>query len=188
MRVVHTAVMINRFITTHNSHGQAIFSTELKEEGEFVPVLESPTGAVSFFLGYSTHVFPSPLTNNEDLTTYKADFKDTSTIGLVAHNGTILRYVDYPPGISSPMHRTESLDYGIVLEGQVKCVLDSGEERVMKKGDVTIQRGTMHMWVNESKTEWARMVYVLTYATPVLVNGKPLKEDLAGTPGIASSH
>jgi len=46
------------------------------------------------------------------------------------------------------MHRTVSLDYGIVLEGDVELVLDSGEKRAMKQGDVAIQRGTNHAWRN----------------------------------------
>lgn len=50
------------------------------------------------------------------------------------------------PGLLSPMHRTVSLDYGVVLEGEVELVLDSGETRVLKRGDVAIQRGTCHAW------------------------------------------
>ena len=46
------------------------------------------------------------------------------------------------------MHRTVSLDYGVVLEGEVELVLDSGETRLMKRGDVSVQRGTNHAWRN----------------------------------------
>lgn len=59
------------------------------------------------------------------------------------------------------MHRTKSLDYGIVLEGQVDLVLDSGETRKMERGDVAVQRATMHQWRNSSEENWARMVFVL---------------------------
>ena len=38
------------------------------------------------------------------------------------------------------MHRTQSVDYGIVLEGQIVSVLDSGEEQLMGRGDVMVQR------------------------------------------------
>ena len=58
------------------------------------------------------------------------------------------------------MHRTVSLDYGIVLQGEMELVLDSGETRLMKVGDVAVQRGTMHAWRNTSSTEWGRMIYV----------------------------
>ncbi len=59
------------------------------------------------------------------------------------------------PGATSPMHRTVSLDYGVVLEGEVELVLDSGEVRLLKRGHVAVQRGTNHAWRNASKSEWA---------------------------------
>ena len=48
------------------------------------------------------------------------------------------------PGSTSPMHRTVSLDYGCVIEGEVECVLDSGEVKLLKRGDVCVQRGESH--------------------------------------------
>ena len=68
------------------------------------------------------------------------------------------------PGHISPMHQTVSLDYGVVLEGEVKLVLDSSEEQVLKRGDIVVQRLTNHAWQNASSTEWARMLFVLTEA------------------------
>ena len=47
------------------------------------------------------------------------------------------------------MHRTASLDYAVILEGEVWAVIDGGET-LMKKGDVLIQRGTIHAWSNRS--------------------------------------
>lgn len=78
------------------------------------------------------------------------------------------------------MHRTVSLDYGVVLSGSVELVLDSGETREMQCGDMSIQRGTMHAWRNMSKTEWARMMYVLLEANPIKIEGKELDEDYGG--------
>jgi quercetin dioxygenase-like cupin family protein len=80
------------------------------------------------------------------------------------------------------MHRTLSIDYGVVLEGEMKLVLDSGESRVLKRGDVAIQRGTMHQWVNVDKQKWARMMFVLQESKPVIVasSGVELKEELGG--------
>lgn len=85
------------------------------------------------------------------------------------------------------MHRTQSLDYGIVLEGEVELILDSGEKRAMKVGDVAIQRGTMHAWRNMSDTKPARMIYVLTPAKPLEVDGKKLGEDLADMKDVRNS-
>lgn len=76
------------------------------------------------------------------------------------------------------MHRTVSLDYGIVLEGEVEAILDSGEKRTMKRGDSLVQRGTKHAWRNTSETEWARMIFVLLPSDKVVVGGKTLDEDL----------
>lgn len=72
------------------------------------------------------------------------------------------------------MHRTVSLDYGVVLEGEIELVLDSGESRVLKRNDISVQRGTNHIWRNRSQTEWGRMLFVSQEAKPVEVNGKIL--------------
>jgi quercetin dioxygenase-like cupin family protein len=75
-------------------------------------------------------------------------------------HGTIVRVVELEPGSRSPMHRTESVDYGIVLGGEVTLVLDDGSETLLRSGDVVVQRGTDHAWVNEAD-EPARMAFVL---------------------------
>jgi len=85
------------------------------------------------------------------------------------------------------MHRTVSLDYGIVLVGEVELVLDSGETRLMKTGDICVQRGTMHAWRNTSPTEWARMMYVLQPSLPLTVDGQELKEDYGSMEGVKAS-
>ena len=85
------------------------------------------------------------------------------------------------------MHRTVSLDYGIVLAGDIELVLDSGETRRMAVGDVAIQRGTMHAWKNVG-SGWARMIYVLQPCKPVTTaDGKTLKEDYADMEGVRAS-
>ena len=95
----------------------------------------------------------------------------------------MLRMVDVPPGATSPMHRTVSLDYGVVLEGEVELILDNGESRLLKRGDMAIQRGTIHAWKNVSgEGIWARMLYVLQECDPVIIAGQELKEDYGGLP------
>jgi len=96
-------------------------------------------------------------------------------------SGTVLRVVDMPPGALSPMHRTISLDYGVVLEGEIDLILDSGESRHMKRGDISIQRGTNHAWRNRSSTSWARMLYVLQPAEAIVVDGKVMEDNSAQT-------
>lgn len=179
---------ISRLITAHDaSSRKAIFSTELPEEANFFTPKHEPPLPVGFYLAYATSSFPARLTDSRDLADYKAIFEKSDSSGLVKHGGILMRYVDYPPNCITPMHRTISLDFGIVIEGELECVLDSGERRTMKRGDVAVQRGTMHQWVN-NRDDWARMVYVLIDATPVLSMGKLLGEDLTDLSGIPSSH
>lgn len=174
---------IRRLITTHDSNGHAIFSRELPEEANFWRVDKD----VGFYVGYTLSAFPAPLTEGKDLIDYKASVARSKQSGLVNKEGIVMRYVDYPPGSKSPMHRTVSLDYGFVLEGELECRLDSGESRIMRRGDVAVQRGTMHQWINRSDTQWARMVYILIAATPVRVDGSSLGEDLADMKGVPPS-
>ena len=54
-----------------------------------------------------------------------------------------IRINEFPPGVVSPVHRTQSVDYGIVLEGEVVLVLDA-DETTLRAGDVAVQRGTSH--------------------------------------------
>ena len=165
---------LKRFITTHDSTtGKAIFSDALSEENTFRPI----PGA-GFALGYTTKEFPPDLNNDSDISIYKS-FLETPP-GIVISGGTVLRFVDMAPDHLSPMHRTVSLDYGIVIEGEVDLVLDSGEVRSMKRGDTAIQRGTMHAWRTPSKTEWSRMVFILQDSKPLFVNGKELGDDYGG--------
>ncbi len=58
------------------------------------------------------------------------------------------------------MHRTESVDYGVVLEGEVTLVLDDGSATTVGPGDLVMQRGTDHAWENRSD-HWTRILFVL---------------------------
>lgn len=64
------------------------------------------------------------------------------------------------------MHKTASVDYIILIEGEVDLLLDAGEAKALKPGDVVIQRGTNHAWVNTGSKP-ALLVAVLADATPV---------------------
>jgi quercetin dioxygenase-like cupin family protein len=87
--------------------------------------------------------------------------------------------VDFAPGKKPYMHRTESLDYGVVLEGTVELELDSGETRIMNRGDMCVQRATNHAWKNVTENDgWARMMFVLVSSEKVIAGGKELGEEL----------
>ncbi|KAG4422622.1 hypothetical protein IFR04_004243 [Cadophora malorum] len=163
-----------RFITTHDDSGKAIFSSDLPEE---IPFQQIPNDAI-FSLCYATNQTPVEMSDNKDVDTYSNYLEKLP--GVMIPGGTVLRLVDMPPGATSPMHRTVSLDYGVVLEGSVELILDDGESRVMERGDMSVQRGTIHAWKNMSKTNWARMLYILQESKPIQVEGKRLGEDYGG--------
>ena len=73
------------------------------------------------------------------------------------------RPVRTPPP-DSPMHRTETVDVGVVLEGETWLLLDDGSETRVGVGDAVVQRGTNHAWANRSDRP-VRMVFVLIDAT-----------------------
>ncbi|KIW99957.1 uncharacterized protein Z518_10885 [Rhinocladiella mackenziei CBS 650.93] len=173
--------VIKRFITGHNSDAQAIFSHRL---GETLPWQTLADGA-RFSLGYTTDKFPVQMSDEEDIQVYERYLENKP--GITIPGGTVLRFVDMRPGVLSPMHRTVSLDYGVVLEGEVELVLDSGEVRLMRRGDVAIQRGTNHAWRNASRTKWARMMYVLQESEALRIGGKDLGEDYGGIPDVRPS-
>jgi mannose-6-phosphate isomerase-like protein (cupin superfamily) len=98
-------------------------------------------------------------------------------------NGTIFRVVDFPPesaarsrdailkemGVSdaggarhAAMHRTRSIDYAVVLEGEIDMLLDDSEVH-LRAGDVLVQQGTNHAWVNRG-TSPCRVAFVLVDA------------------------
>lgn len=78
------------------------------------------------------------------------------------------------------MHRTLSLDYGVVLNGSVTLITDGGEEKTLKEHDVIVMRGVNHAWVNRGKT-MARVFVVVVPAKPIVTeDGVKLEKTPAG--------
>src|SRR5690348_2683800 len=75
-------------------------------------------------------------------------------------DGVMIRFTEMAPGAESPMHRTETLDVGVVLEGETWLLLDDGSQTRVGRGDAVVQRGTNHAWANRSE-EPVRMVFVM---------------------------
>ncbi|TKA40888.1 hypothetical protein B0A54_07800 [Friedmanniomyces endolithicus] len=84
------------------------------------------------------------LSQDADIAFYQNHLANAPAITIP--EGTVCRVCDFPPTYPSPMHRTISLDFGVVLEGEVELVLDSGERQHLYRGDVVVQRGTNHAW------------------------------------------
>jgi quercetin dioxygenase-like cupin family protein len=81
-------------------------------------------------------------------------------------NGAAFRIVRYQPGAMGRMHRTRSLDYAIVLCGSIVLELDDGAEVSLAAGDVLVQRGTVHNWINRG-SEPCTIAFVLLDALPI---------------------
>jgi len=86
-------------------------------------------------------------------------------------NGTRFTVNDIPPGTSGTMHRTETIDYVIVISGEIDMQMDASTVK-LKAGDVMVQRGTNHAWINRG-TEVARVAFVLVDAKPLGI-GRPV--------------
>lgn len=100
----------------------------------------------------------------------------------------MVRLIDFGPGVESPLHRTLSLDYGIVIEGEMEITLDSGESRILKPGDIAIQRATMHKWRNCLKDKSSRVAFILQDVKPFEVKGVKAKEELGALEGEYEKH
>ncbi len=151
-----------RVVTGHDENGNSVF----RSDENITPDMH-PSGLAAFGTVWSA---PSlPVDNNDEI-----DGRDRNA-GLTLPGGSVIRVLDTPPGKDSPMHRTNSLDYGIVIEGEIELELDNGEKKTIGAGGIIVQRGTMHAWRNNSD-KMCRIIFVLTEAKPYLHNGKPLDD------------
>jgi quercetin dioxygenase-like cupin family protein len=98
---------------------------------------------------------------------------------VVRHNyvgtgqGSVVRITEFAPGAPKFMHRTETVDYAILLSGECDLELDDGKTVHMTQGDIVVQRGTMHAWVNNGSTPCV-FAFILIDADPVEIAGQKL--------------
>jgi len=168
-----------RVVTGHDSQGRAVIASQGPPPSIFP--LKAVPGTI-FYEIWSTRGAPATVDNGPDPTLRPLE------LGPPAH-GSLIRVVDIPPDSvqnavsaedaaaafreigaghagtgqsDSPhrlMHRTETIDYGVVLRGKVWLVLDA-DEIELGPGDIVVQRGTNHAWSNRTE-ETARMMFVL---------------------------
>jgi quercetin dioxygenase-like cupin family protein len=135
-------------VTGHDTGGRSVFTFD-----ELVPAAHTTPGGTLFYELWATDAAPAAI----DAAAPEPAVGPVSV--APAKNGTKLRINELPPGAASPMHRTETVDYGIVLDGEVVLVLDDSET-VLRTGDVVVQRGTSHRWENRSGAT-ARVAFIL---------------------------
>ena len=80
-------------------------------------------------------------------------------------SGTLFAFSDFPPGKGSPMHSTDTIDYIVVVSGEVFFITETGET-LLRAGDVLVDRGIVHAWRNDSDQP-CRMLIVLCPSHPV---------------------
>lgn len=152
-----------RVVTGHDTDGVSI----VRSDDTLTP-RPIPSGDADFQLVWTTATVPAD--NNDD--SNGAD----RPAGLTLHGGSVIRIVDMLPGGQSPLHRSFSLDYGIVMSGELELELDGGSITRLGPGDVVVQRGTSHLWRNPSPDTKCRIAFILIEAAPVVVGGKVLQE------------
>jgi quercetin dioxygenase-like cupin family protein len=152
-------LQIRRVVTGHDVAGRAV-----------VKIDETCSNLISTRSGQESCVVwttdTSPAVNSGD---YDASRRE---VGTTLAGGTVFRVVRYAPGVAPRVHRTDSIDYGVVLAGEIDMELD-GTTVKLKAGDVLVQRGTIHNWVNRG-TEPCVIAFVLVDAKPVKAAGKVL--------------
>jgi quercetin dioxygenase-like cupin family protein len=90
-------------------------------------------------------------------------------VGSTDPGGTVFRVVQYEPGVAPRNHRTDSIDYAVVISGKIDLELE-GTMVHLTQGDVVVQRGTVHNWVNRG-SEPCVIAFALIAAEPVKRGG-----------------
>lgn len=123
-----------RYITTHDSFGKSILtSNNILFFREFAGGITSRA--------YAVPSVPVQLSNDQDLQSYQSEDgeKHATSYTLAGRqttvpNGVNMTYLDLAPGASTAMHRTVSLDFVVVIEGEIEMTLDGGDKVLLKSG------------------------------------------------------
>ncbi|KAF7932500.1 uncharacterized protein EAE98_003799 [Botrytis deweyae] len=145
------------YITTNSPDGK---TTTFVDSTSFVTISKHPGTTLRY--AYSAASTPS-LTDDTDLKAHQEIIKEEKIPFFPSAGGSAAAFLHLDPnpdGAEGFMHRTRTLDYVHVAEGEVEYAVNSGEKKIFKKGDVVIQRAGWHAWKNLSKTEGATLFAV----------------------------
>ena len=137
-----------RIVTGHDASGRSVVLSDAPTPKTL------DIGTAAFHELWITDATPAPIAATE------AEPTDRPVRTPPPANGVMVRFTEMAPGAESPMHRTETVDVGVVLEGETWLLLDDGSETRVGPGDAVVQRGTNHAWANRSQSP-VRMVFVL---------------------------
>ena len=153
------AVQVRRVVTGHDAKGRAVVKIEEVSKN----IISTRPGQTACVV-WTTESFPVNNTGDAD--------EGLRKVGTTLKNGTVFRVVEFAPGVAPRNHRTDSIDYAVVVSGEIDMELDDSVVH-LKAGDVLVQRGTIHNWVNRG-TQPCVMAFILIDAKPVEVDGKVL--------------
>ena len=153
------AVQVRRVITGHDANGRAVVKFDEVSKN----ITSNRPGATACVV-WTTESFPVNNTGDAD--------EGLREVGTTLKNGTVFRVIEFAPGVAPRNHRTDSIDYAVVVSGEIDMELENSVVH-LKAGDVLVQRGTIHNWVNRGTTPCV-MAFVLIDAKPVEVDGKVL--------------
>jgi mannose-6-phosphate isomerase-like protein (cupin superfamily) len=155
------ALQIRRVVTGHDAQGRAVVVIDERP----AKVTSARPGTEASVI-WTTEGFPVDNDGSDD--------ESARTFPHIwLENGTVFRIVSFGPGNSPRVHRTDSIDYAVVISGEIDMELDDGVEVHVRAGDVLVQRGTIHNWVNRG-TEACVIAFILIAAKPVEAGGKVL--------------
>ena len=153
-------LQIRRVVTGHDATGHAVVMID-----EVAKNLVSSRPGASSCVVWTTEGFPIDNDGHED--------QGLRQTGTTLDNGTVFRILELAPGVSPRNHRTDSIDYAVVMSGEIDMELDDMTVH-LKAGDVLVQRGTIHNWVNRG-TEPCVIAFVLIAAKSVTAGDKVLR-------------
>jgi quercetin dioxygenase-like cupin family protein len=154
------ALQLRRVVTGHDADGRAVVKID-----EISKNLISARPGSTACVVWTTESFPVDNTGEAD--------EGLRKTGTTLSNGTVFRVVEFAPGVAPRVHRTDSIDYAVVISGEIDMELDDSSVH-LKAGDVLVQRGTIHNWVNRGSTPCV-IGFVLIDANPVEIGGKVLR-------------
>jgi quercetin dioxygenase-like cupin family protein len=154
------SLTVRRVITGHDKNGRAIVTIDEIAKN----VAQTRPGANAAVI-WTSEGFPADNDGEGDTSGRK--------VGTTLENGTVFRVVSFGPGVAPRNHRTDSIDYAVVMSGEIDMELDDGKSVHLKAGDVLVQRGTIHNWVNKG-TAPCVIAFTLVAAKPVSAGGKVL--------------
>jgi quercetin dioxygenase-like cupin family protein len=162
------ALSVRRIVTGHDTSGKAVVKTDEVLRGVPRPNRPHITGVEI----WSTDRMP--VDNSEEAAAAQRDGFVRRYNYVGSGQGGVIRVTEFAPGGPKFMHRTETADYAILLSGECDLELDSGEVVHMRPGDIVVQRGTMHAWVNNGPAA-AVFAFILLDAAPAEASGEALR-------------